>query len=1290
MQVERDLLRDVVSPRLNVLAERYKSAVELIDLRWGINTANVSEEEANRKVLRTCLDEIQRSRPFFIGLLGDRYGWTPPLAEAEAAVAEVGGEISDFDKSVTALEIEYGAIGSEQLASCMFFFRESPDYATLPDNINRIYRDNEDGLSRLTKLKNKIRDNGAQVYTYQCYFKDDEIFPADDWADMITQRISELIVSEWGEPNTESQDWRQEEMEKHVAYCHKLAAQFAGRVKAVDYLSEFALCEKNEDRLLMLKGKAGSGKSSLLAKTALSVIENNDDSIIFVPFFCGLDQRSSTVGNLLRVSIYTLCVKLGLVDQSNEITSFDKLKERFIELLFAAENQDKRVVAIVDALDQLAPDNTTKRMLWISGNLPKSFRLVCSLIDGSEADAIYALGGSIITIDEFRMDDNDIRDVIAQIAGKHRKELPPSVTDELLIKCTDDGGQAAQNPLYINLIVQYLSRMNRYEFEEINRLMDIGLSHSESLAKYMCERIISISGDPEGAYLEILKRVENVIGGRFVHRVAKMIAISRSGLRESDLAGAFEKLGCTFVASDFSWFRKFLEGQLQSGEHMQWNFTHPSMRRALLRSMDKGDDILRNALAEYFTDRQSVEDNFATQEIMHFYWQATKPILAIDVIANFYRHIGSQRAIEYANGLADIFIAQGKPEDCGWIMEILNSCETVNDEVFSKVAQFYVHELFNSLSEDTLQMIHTRKSILLKGYEKLKVSRDSVLLKIKCLYEEQLGRLLHLHLGQLSEAGFYYRIALEEREKIYNKTLSAVDLHYLSASYRYMGYYLFALDQIEEAGYSFRKSIEGFEKVYNQQQTTGSFRNLSVAIYGMGDYLRKLGQIEEAIEYLRRALETSESIYNQTQTIADQTMLSDIYIWMGICLKASGKFEESQEYYHKALEAKELIYNQRHTIVAQRGLVYTLQNMGNNLKQLGKTEEASEYYHKALVASEVIYNKSQTLHDQRSLSNVYSCIGTHFSELGKTEEAGEYYHKALRASEMIYNKTKTLDDHRPLVNKYVSMGIYLKTLGQTEESGEYFHKALDATEMNYNKTLTLADHRDLSYSYEVIGEHLLALGQAGEAGEYLHKALDIREQIVSQEKTTDASRYLTICYNNMGDYLSKAKKYEEAAKYYSKAIEERTILYDQTQTIKDLGSLAYSNNKMGDCLMKLVGQIEEAGRYCYRALEARNKIFNETQLTNDNRNLSISYVSIGDYLDLSGQTEEASVYYHKALEARTKIYNQTQTADDLKDLSDIYSKIGDCLSKSGQTEEAERYYGKSLETTEKKPTQKDA
>ena len=73
MHTERDYLVKYVFPELRERCLRKGIHLVDIDLRWG-----VTEKEAEEgKALAICLDEIENCRPFFIGILGERYGWTP-------------------------------------------------------------------------------------------------------------------------------------------------------------------------------------------------------------------------------------------------------------------------------------------------------------------------------------------------------------------------------------------------------------------------------------------------------------------------------------------------------------------------------------------------------------------------------------------------------------------------------------------------------------------------------------------------------------------------------------------------------------------------------------------------------------------------------------------------------------------------------------------------------------------------------------------------------------------------------------------------------------------------------------------------------------------------------------------------------------------------------------------------------------------------------------------------------------------------------------------------------------
>ena len=79
MHAERDYLSRFVFPELRSRCLQRGADFIGLDLRWG-----VTEEEAQREgALAICLKEIERCRPFFVCLLGSRFGWVPPPEEIQ-------------------------------------------------------------------------------------------------------------------------------------------------------------------------------------------------------------------------------------------------------------------------------------------------------------------------------------------------------------------------------------------------------------------------------------------------------------------------------------------------------------------------------------------------------------------------------------------------------------------------------------------------------------------------------------------------------------------------------------------------------------------------------------------------------------------------------------------------------------------------------------------------------------------------------------------------------------------------------------------------------------------------------------------------------------------------------------------------------------------------------------------------------------------------------------------------------------------------------------------------------
>lgn len=73
MHSERDSLIMRVFPALRERLEKYRVHLIDIDLRWGVT----EQQAVSGGALDVCLDQFDDCRPFFLGILGERYGWVP-------------------------------------------------------------------------------------------------------------------------------------------------------------------------------------------------------------------------------------------------------------------------------------------------------------------------------------------------------------------------------------------------------------------------------------------------------------------------------------------------------------------------------------------------------------------------------------------------------------------------------------------------------------------------------------------------------------------------------------------------------------------------------------------------------------------------------------------------------------------------------------------------------------------------------------------------------------------------------------------------------------------------------------------------------------------------------------------------------------------------------------------------------------------------------------------------------------------------------------------------------------
>lgn len=130
MYEERAVLqRDVFPIVRRFLWERGITFID-VDLRWGVTR----EEAEQGEVLDICLREIDRCRPWIIGLLGARYGWVDPTARDRLKAApHFSGLLNYTDVSVTEFELRHAITDRPPLTpgpAALLYWRVAPSVDT--------------------------------------------------------------------------------------------------------------------------------------------------------------------------------------------------------------------------------------------------------------------------------------------------------------------------------------------------------------------------------------------------------------------------------------------------------------------------------------------------------------------------------------------------------------------------------------------------------------------------------------------------------------------------------------------------------------------------------------------------------------------------------------------------------------------------------------------------------------------------------------------------------------------------------------------------------------------------------------------------------------------------------------------------------------------------------------------------------------------------------------------------------------------------------------------------------
>lgn len=513
MQDDRDELVNRVFPALRAVCRDRGVDWSEVDLRWGIT----DEQVAEGRVLLICLEEIARCRPYFIGLLGERYGWVPDdipqeMIEREPCLAQYR------DRSVTELEIVKGVLEDPAMAEHARFYLRDPAYVESmpeekrrnfievprPDDIERYgereaERRAEQRHAKLNALKRRIRESGLPVREG---YADPEDLGRLVYADMM-EIIDRLFPADDIPTPVDMHRTAQQ------AFARSRAADLVGRADLLTVLDTQA---RHVGPPLLVVGDTGSGRSALLARW---VSRSADAALPVVAHFVEASAESRRLTTVMQSIVAGLSEHFEIRQETS--TDSDALRLALADAICAAAAQGG-VCIVLDGLDELEAGDGAQTLAWLPESIPPEVRLVGSAAEGVVTESWHSRGWRTVELPTLHEDERT--ELICRYLRRYGKRLTDSQTVRIA------ASPSTGSPQFTRVLLNELRVYG--EHERLDARIDelLGARTTDELLGVVFERYER----------EFERDAPGLVGDTL-----SLLSVSRDGIPEADLVRLLEE-----------------------------------------------------------------------------------------------------------------------------------------------------------------------------------------------------------------------------------------------------------------------------------------------------------------------------------------------------------------------------------------------------------------------------------------------------------------------------------------------------------------------------------------------------------------------------------------------------------------------------------------------------------------------------------------------------------------------------------------------------------------------------
>ena len=916
MEAERSALVKRFN-KLKLEANRRNVSLSLLDLRWGVT----DEEARTGKVLSVCLNEIENSHPFFIGLLGSRYGYAPRMSEIEKnpdleeRYPWICEDIAQ-ERSITEIEMQYGVLRNQKGVDAAFFIKAMPD--TLPDD-----------SEKLTSLKNKIRN--------QQRFPVGDYTSIEDLSDQVEKAVMALLDKYFSDADN-TRLGRERSIQR--AFMNSRHRFYVRKQEDFDRLNEFL---RNDEHHLVVTGASGMGKSALIANWLKELEKQKDCPYNIIYHFVGNTFGGNSREEILQhLSDEMFDLYDGLEVQLGNNESPEEKAQRYMT---EAVQKGKPMLIVIDGINQITERDNAKLLNWLPQSPEKVKYLFSTLRDDATMQTFIRREYPIYTVEPLN-DEQRSRFVV-----EYLKKVGKRLDENQLSRILHDSENG--NTLVLKTLLDELICFGSYE--HLNERIDYYLS-ATSISDFFDRMLHRMEEDYEGA-----------------QRLLSLIAVSEHGLSEEEL---ITMTGMRQM--DFHLFYCAISAHIVTRNGLL-TFGHQYMTDAVWKRFHL-DDIEfamphRESIINYFNSNEISDRNRQISELAFQYYHTDdcknlyKTILSFEAFRMFYA-ISEGKAV-LASYWRKLLKADSEKYQLRNYLDLPFEGIAIEDLPYLEIGNFasvYVADYQTSLrytqtyllmkqflgKEETSDIATSYNNIggaynSLGNYEKaLEYYSKALAIGEKVLGPEHpdtvipyinIGGVYH-NLSDYDKALEYFSKALAIGEKVLGPEHTDT-----ATSYNNIGFVYHNLGDYDKALEYFSKALAIREKVLvpEHPNTTTSYNNIGGVYDSIGDY-------EKALEYYSKALAICEKVLG-----LGHPDTATLYNNIGFVYDSIGDYEKALEYFFKALAICEKVLGLEHPDTAT---LYN--NIGFVYDSIGNYDKALEYFSKALAIRKKVLGPEHT------------------------------------------------------------------------------------------------------------------------------------------------------------------------------------------------------------------------------------------------------------------------------------------------------------------------------------------